>query len=132
MGTGHAADRAWPGSLGWVRQIREKEPLMSPLICRVKEKGAHLPRTRTDTAGSLAPHGPGPSGRRLGDLGRAALTSVGSARLLPAGSGWDTALSWVRRPTRRQALNPWGQGCLQSGNELPTAPPPRPAKPPKA
>lgn len=97
---------------------------MSSLIYRVKERGAHSPRGRADAAGSLSPHGPGSSGRRLGDLGRAALTSAGRARLLPAGPGQDTARGWVRRLARKQALNPWGQGCLQSGNGITNSPPP--------
>lgn len=52
--------------------------------------GAYPPRSRAEAAGSLAPRGPGPSKLHPGDLGRAALTSAGCARLLPAGSG-DTA-----------------------------------------
>lgn len=71
---------------------------MSPSIYRMMERGA---------AGSRVPRGPGPSRPRLGDLGRAALTSADCARLLPARpAGTVSRVGFDARPGR-QSFNPW-------------------------
>lgn len=109
MGAGHAAGPACSRSLGWVRQVPRKEPLMSPSTYRIMEGGAYSPRRRAKAAGSLAPHAPGPSRPCPGDLGRAALGSARGTRLLLADPGTLPGMGSTQGPGGGSlTLRGWG------------------------